>query len=70
MKISKKSIKNKKIEFVFKGKNYVSNLRAEAKKFGLLKAGYKLISTNGKKSTFELINKSNDYPRLTNDGNN
>lgn len=54
MQINKKKLKAKKIEFVFIGKTYVSKERAEKKQADLLKMGYKLISKNSKKLTFEL----------------
>lgn len=50
-------MKKSKIEFVFIGKNYNSIERAEIRKKHLLENGYKIISENSKKITFEKNNK-------------
>ena len=47
-------MKTKKIEFVFLGNNFKSTERAENKKNKLIQDGYKLISKNTKKLTFQL----------------
>jgi hypothetical protein len=54
MKKLKISTTAKKIEFVFTGKNYVSKERANLKVENLESKGYKLISKNSKKLTFQL----------------